>query len=90
MGLHAPCPVHFGIDNAAVVRRIKDMKGRAADIIEEAAKKNPDKQPTQQQLKQIQEMCPYKKSWMKQKDGDLWQILWKSIIAKNPEASHQG
>ena len=31
-------------------------------------------------------MCHYKKDWLKQPDGDLWKMLWRAIVAKNPHA----
>ena len=79
--------MHVGIDNKAVVDRANSL----LDLASHLCKQRDDEEVIRSNACITFDIArklnkPERLHWRMQKDGDVWQAIWRAILAKGPHA----
>ena len=93
IAMQAAQAVHIASDSKAMVGKARDMQQRAKNELAKIPKKRrgdregqAGEEYDQADIQHIINKCPFKRAWIRQKDGDLWKQMWQTMVAKSPAA----
>lgn len=82
-----PGPVHVGIDNQAVVSKGNKLKTIAQQLENQIEDKEAQARDSGLAIVVARKMWkPEKHTWAMQKDSDMWQCIWRALLAKSSRA----